>query len=377
MTGLPETQKALVLNSLRDPIDLTLQDVPTPKPTPGSAIVRVLAFGAPKNANLLFSGKAGFPMALPFIPGGGAIVRVAAVGPDAVSLTPGQLAYTDTTVHARDDPTATFLQGAFAFGPAIKLMQGEWRNGAAAEYAKIPLENVIPLDEDVLFNRLGYAPRDLTPLHGMLVAYGGFASIDLKPGESIVIAPATGVVSSIAVIVALGMGARVVAVARDEVKLKQLTEVLNPIYNNRLSYVQLTGDLEKDAQAIQKASPGSKGFDCYYDIPPPQAAQSTHMKACLMALKIKGRASLMGSLREDIGLPYMLVVSKSLRLQGRFMYEPHQVRELIAMIEAGLIKLGAQGGLNVIGGYKLEDAAAAFEAAANYPAFGPKVAIEP
>jgi hypothetical protein len=47
-------------------------------------------------------------------------------------------------------------------GNAMKLMEGEWRDGSYAEYAKFPLENVFPLDEEVLLRKLGYGVEDLS-----------------------------------------------------------------------------------------------------------------------------------------------------------------------------------------------------------------------
>ena len=52
-------------------------------------------------------------------------------------------------------------------GAAMRLMEGEWRNGSFAEYAKFPLENVFVLDEDVLCGALGYSIEDLCALSGM------------------------------------------------------------------------------------------------------------------------------------------------------------------------------------------------------------------
>ena len=61
----------------------------------------------------------------------------------------------------------------------------------------MPLENCIPLDETRLLSSpeqggLGYKTDDLGYLGFPLVAYGGLRDIDLKPGETIVVAPATG-----------------------------------------------------------------------------------------------------------------------------------------------------------------------------------------
>jgi hypothetical protein len=37
----------------------------------------------------------------------------------------------------------------------MKLMEGEWRNGSFAEYAKFPMENVFRLDEEILCVKMG------------------------------------------------------------------------------------------------------------------------------------------------------------------------------------------------------------------------------
>lgn len=89
--SLPETHKALVLSSCKEPLDIAVQTLPTPKPSPGSAVVRVLSTHVFSYGNDVYSGKKPYPMSLPLTPGAGAICRVAAVGPDAVSLSSGQL----------------------------------------------------------------------------------------------------------------------------------------------------------------------------------------------------------------------------------------------------------------------------------------------
>jgi NADPH-dependent curcumin reductase CurA len=93
-------------------------------------------------------------------------------------------------------------------------MTGEWRNWTYAEYAKVPLENCVLLDETRLLGPienggLGYNVENLTQLHRSLVPYGGLRDIQLQAGETIIIAPATGAFGGRAVEVALAMGAQV------------------------------------------------------------------------------------------------------------------------------------------------------------------------
>jgi NADPH:quinone reductase-like Zn-dependent oxidoreductase len=103
-------------------------------------------------------------------------------------------------------------------------MRDVWRDGTFAEYAKMPLENCIPLNETRLCGGLGYALQDLLYMHYMLVPFGGLRDIHLETGETVVVSPATGGFGGAAVQVAIAMGARVIAVGRNESKLAVLKE---------------------------------------------------------------------------------------------------------------------------------------------------------
>lgn len=72
---------------------------------------------------------------------------------------------------------------------ARSLMDGEWRNATWAEFAKFPLENLYPLNEDLLLKTQGYTIRDLCTLTTALVPFGGLDEIGLRAGETIVVAP--------------------------------------------------------------------------------------------------------------------------------------------------------------------------------------------
>lgn len=375
--SLPTTHKALVLSSFSTPLDLKVQELPTPESLPGSAIVKVLATHVFSYAKDVYSGAIPYPMKLPLTPGSGAVCRVAVVGSDATTLKSGQLVLVEVNVRARDDGSLNILQGLFATGPAEKLMDGEWRHGSFAEYLKAPLENIFPLDEDILIKQMGYTIHDLCYITTLMVPMGGLSDLDIKPGQSIVVAPATGTFGGAAVTMALAMGARVVAAGRNEAQLKTMERVLGVTYGGRLTSVKLTGSVEADAQALQQASPGGKGFDAYIDFSPATAAKSTHIKSCIIALKTHGQASFMGGIQGDVSIPYNLLMFKSLQIKGRFMYERQAIVQLTGMVEAGIVKLGKAAGVEIVGAYKLEDIDAALDAAAENSGFGKEVLLAP
>lgn len=80
---------------------------------------------------------------------------------------------------------------------------------------KAPLENCIPLNEITLCKELGYTTHDLMYLSYLLVPFGGLQDINLSPGETIIICPATGNFGGAAVQVAVALGARVTAMGRN------------------------------------------------------------------------------------------------------------------------------------------------------------------
>ena len=157
------TQRALVLHSRSTP--LSLETVPIPTAVAGSVVVRVLGAYILSTLASVLDGTAPYSLAVPLTPGSNAIGRIHAVGPDSTVLKAGQLVFCDITVNARDDPDNAILMGLHG-AAAMKLMEGEWRNGTFAEYAKFPMENVFALDEEVLCGKMGYAIEDLCKIPG-------------------------------------------------------------------------------------------------------------------------------------------------------------------------------------------------------------------
>lgn len=357
--SLPETYTGLLFHSPSSPP--TLAALPTPVPTAGTVIVKPLYSIIVQYANEIFTNgnPRGYKYPLPLVPGGACVARVAAVPPDATSLKPGQLVFVEVTVRGRDDPNTKILRG-FHEGTSEgsrRLMRGEWRNGCWATLSTAPLESVHVLDEDVLIGKLGYKLEEFGSLSQLVVPYGGLADIGLKPGETILIAPATGAFSSAAVHIALAMGARVIAMGRNEAALAELKKLAEP---GRVETVKISGDVQEDINALAKFGP----LDVYFDISPRPASKSSHIRAGIMSLGPGGRMSLMGGIPDDIGIPYWHITHNGLTIKGTFMNTIQQAKDLIKLIERGVLKIGSRAGMEVTGKYKLEDWEQAFRAAA-------------
>ncbi|KAL2859468.1 isopropanol dehydrogenase [Aspergillus pseudodeflectus] len=368
------THKALVLHARDAP--LTLETVPRPTVSTGDAIVRILAADIVPYMNDVLTNKLPYPLSLPMTPGNTAIGRIHEVGPDAVSLTPGQLVFCDITIRARDNPSVSILYGIHGGGypAAQKLMDGVWRNATYAEYARFPLENLYPLDEDVLLGRLGYTINNLCLMPVGLVPFGGLSEVDVKPGEVVIIAPATGRYGGAAVAVALAMGATVIAAGRNGSALETLQRIHGTA---RLRTVQLTDDAAANTEAFRVAAGKADGADVYLDLSPPAVQGSSLLASGIRALRPFGRCIVMGGHLGNIEFPYLEIMLKSIRIQGRFMYDRKHVLQMIQMVESGLLPLGEKCGVTHTEEFGLEGIEDALEAAAKLSGWGGHVVLKP
>jgi NADPH:quinone reductase-like Zn-dependent oxidoreductase len=126
-------------------------------------------------------------------------------------------------------------------------MRGGWKDATYAEYAKVPVENCHLLNESLLLGKLGCAIEDIADISRLVVPYGGLRDIDIKAGETVIIAPATGPFGSAAVTVALAMGARVIAMGRNLSILQRFAAS-----HSRVDIVQITRGVVADTATLQQ-----------------------------------------------------------------------------------------------------------------------------
>ncbi|KAI1124922.1 GroES-like protein [Nemania abortiva] len=370
MSDIPTHYRALVLDHIG--ADMRIVQRVMPKADPGSVIVRILESSVLSYQNDIYNGKRRYPLTTPIVGGCSAVGRVAAVGHDATILSPGQLVWVDCVVRGRDDPGAIYLWGihdGYSVG-AQKLSREIWHDGTFAEFAKVPLENCIPLNEARLYGDLGYSARELVYLFHLLVPYGGLRTIDLKAGETVIVCPSTGGFSGAGVQVALAMGARVIATGRNEKELARLKAFVTkgtPWAN--IETFKITGDQAADTASLKAFGT----IDAVLDLSPPAAAQSTHLPSAIAALRRGGRISVMGSVEQPIVGWHFL--SHDLQVKGKLMYEREDMVLFVKMLEAGLFAKGKE--LVETKSFALEDWKEAFDTAEVYAGVGRIVALTP
>lgn len=371
---IPQNHRALILKSVqKDLSGVHLESIATPKVEAGSAIVRILSAGVLSYQRDIYDGRRDYPLPMPLVGGFCAIGRVVAIGHDAVALEIGKLVFLDCVIRGRDDLDAMILSGiSDGFNEnAQKLMRDVWRDGLFAEYARFPLENCVPLDETRLCHELGYTVQDLTYLGYLLVAFGGLRDIKLEPGETIAICPATGGFGGAGVQVAISMGARVIAMGRNEQELERLRKhILCGTPGANIETITITGDEDKDSAALLKFG----AIDAVLDFSPAAASKSAHLNSAIKALRRKGRVSLMGGF-PDGPLPSFRIIANDITIKGKFMYERDDMAQFVRMLERGLFPRGEN--LVTPKSFSLDDWKSALDMAADYTGVGRFVVITP
>ncbi len=324
--------KAAILKAFGSP--LAIETWPDPVLGTGEVIVDVVAAGVLPYASEVFSGERKYLLALPAVPGCGAVGRVRAVGPDATRLAVGDWVSCDPTVRSRDDALAPdiTLQGWSARGDAGLHLQKHFHHGPFAEQMLVPTENAIPIGPIDPADAGRWCVMTL-----LLVPYGGLLAAKLQPGETLLVSGATGNFGSAAVAVALGMGAGcVIAPGRNEAMLEDLARRFGP----RVRTVRLTGNEAEDRERMKQAAPGP--IDCVIDLLPPSAGTKP-VRAAAMTVRQFGRVVLMGGVGmlggDDLALPYPWIMRNCISIIGQWMYPPEANMRLAALVRSGLLDL--------------------------------------
>jgi alcohol dehydrogenase len=324
--------KAAVLEAFGQP--LALREFPDPVLGTGEVIVDVVATAVLPYASEVFSGERRYALALPAVPGCGAIGRVRALGPDATRLKIGDWVLCDPTVRSRDDavsPDIT-LQGWSARGEGGLRLQKHFHHGPFAEQMRVPTENAVPIGPIDAADAARWCALTV-----LLVPYGGLLAIELQAGETVVVSGATGNFGSAAVAVALAMGAGcVVAPGRNTAMLAELERRFGP----RVRTVVLTGDDATDSQRIRQAAPGP--IDCVIDLLPPSAGAKV-ARTAIMTVRESGRVVLMGGVGmlggDDLALPYPWIMRNNITLRGQWMLPARANVGMVKMVRGGLVDL--------------------------------------
>ena len=199
--------------------ELSLDEIPDLKPRSGSAVVRVeRVFMSPYMAALVDGTEAFDTPPRPFTPGMDAIGTVEHVADDVRGLTVGDRVYCDSYI---EEPQADG-GGEYAFAACFAIsansdpLLARWPNGALATQMDLPAECLTRIEPALART----STETLCRLGWLGTAHAAFEKTNFRPGQSVAVLGATGLLGVSTVLVALALGAgRVVAVGRSEERL--------------------------------------------------------------------------------------------------------------------------------------------------------------
>ena len=307
---------------------LRVEDIPEPQLRPASAIVRVLAtFVSPSAAKIFASPSAGLFPPAPFTPGMSTIGVVESIADDVRGLAVGQRVYADPLIATPNaaQPDGAFI-GYFGFFAGSAALLRRWPDGGFAEKALFPAECLTPLGLAAAVD-----PAVLTRLGHLGTAYEALCRAEFRPGQTVIVTGATGILGICTVQVALAMGAgRVVALGRRADVLARIA-ALAP---KRARTIEINGDANDAACIADQAGGADIVIDALGRAPGPSLTL-----AAIGALRPRGVAVLVGGVEGALPLPYDDLLLKEIAVRGALWFPRHAMAELLAMIGTGALDL--------------------------------------
>ena len=235
--------KAIRIHENGGPDVLRLEDVSTPAPGPGEAVVAIDAAGV--NFIDVYHRTGLYPLERPFTLGREAAGTVEAVGPDVSETTPGE-------------------RVAYAMVP-----------GAYAERAIVPAALLAPIPEG-LSSRTAAALM----LQGMTAHYLVESTFPVKPGHRVLVHAAAGGVGLLLIQMAKKLGAEVFGTVSTEEKAAAAKRAGADV---TIRYT------EEDFESVVRDKTDGKGLDCVYD-----SVGATTFEKSLACLRPRGMLILYG-----------------------------------------------------------------------------------
>ncbi|MBC2838600.1 zinc-binding alcohol dehydrogenase family protein [Robiginitalea sp. SC105] len=182
--------KAAMTTQAGDPEVIEIQEVATPKATPGQVLIRVKAFGL--NRSELFTRRGDSP----------GVVFPRIQGIECVGV-------------VQEDPSNTYAKGQQV--AAIMGGMGRFFDGGYAEFTLAPLEIVFPFQSSLSWEVLGAIPEMFQTVSGSLNQ-----ALEIKKGETLLIRGGTSSIGMLSCQLAKSQGLTVVSTTRNPDKKQAL-----------------------------------------------------------------------------------------------------------------------------------------------------------
>ncbi len=274
------------------PSVLKIVDLPIPRPAAGEVLVRMLAVSLNHLDLFVRAGMAGVKLPLPLIPGCDGIGEITQLGDGVTGFRSGQRVLVEPGYSS--GTSAHDLAGNDHLSNDYKI-RGEHSDGVDREYVAVSSRYALPLPDGIDPVRAAAVPLVFLTAWGMLVTRA-----QMRSGETVLVLGGASGVGSAAIQIARERGARVLATAGSDAKLRLARE---------LGADEVVDHSQSDwGQAVRKLTDG-RGVDIVVEHVGP-ATWDTSMKL----LARNGRLVTCGATTGptvSISLPHLFIKNQS------------------------------------------------------------------
>jgi NADPH:quinone reductase-like Zn-dependent oxidoreductase len=312
---MSSTMGATVFRRHGGPEVLEWTDVPRPDPRGDEVRVRVEACGVNRLDVFTRTGHPSLRIPLPHVLGNEPVGVVEALGPEAAGLETGQRVVVSPGYLQRFHADRRRVFNSFPDYTVI----GHGSAGGYGEYVTARAENVIPVSDR-------WSPEEwaATPLVFMTAWHMMIGRARLRPGETVLVMAAGSGVGSSAVQIARHFGCRVIATAGTAEKRKRALEI----------GAHETVDHYDDEWPKRVRALAGGGVDVVVE----HVGKAVFARA-MTTLAHGGRIVTCGNTtgpEAEIFLSHLFV--KQLSVLGSYMADHHELREVLALLEAGHLR---------------------------------------
>jgi NADPH2:quinone reductase len=297
------------------PSVLTIVDLPVPTPAAGEVLVKMIAVSVNHLDLFVRAGMPGVKLPLPIVPGCDGVGEIVKLGEGVTHLRPGQKVLVEPGYSS--GASAHDLAGNDHLSDDYQI-RGEHFDGLDREYVNVLARFALPLPDGIDPVRAAAVPLVFLTAWGMLVSRAS-----VRTGETVLVIGGASGVGSAAIQIARDRGARVLATAGSESKLRLARE---------LGADQVVDHTKPDwGQAVRKLTAG-RGVDVVVEHVGP-ATWDTSMKV----LARNGRLVTCGATtgpQVSIALPHLFI--KNQTVMGSTMGPRNALPTIMSRVATGV-----------------------------------------
>jgi NADPH:quinone reductase-like Zn-dependent oxidoreductase len=296
---------------------LEVADLPVPEPGPKEVRVRLRAAALNHLDIWVRKGVASPRIPLPHVLGADGSGVVDAVGPGVEGFAPGDEVVVNPGLSC--GRCERCLAGEDNLCPRYEIL-GEHRHGTYAEYVVLPEANLAPKPKNLSFEEAAALPLTFLTAWQMVVD-----KLGVRPGEDVLVMAAGSGVSVAAIQIAKLFGARVIATAGSEEKLRKARELGA---DEAVNYTH--PDWPKEVRRLT----GGKGADKVVD-----HTGALYFEGVIRATASGGRIAIAGASSGYEGtLPFAHVFYRQLAILGSTMASKSRLFPILRFVEEGRLK---------------------------------------